>query len=192
MMRPLIPFFLGLVAAYHVRAQVAAADIRTLFAAHPELYADGFDFPVGPPDGKKYYNAQGFGKNSHLGDDWNGTGGGNTDLGAPVHTCANGMVVFAQDIGGGWGNVVRIVHVVSENPLVVTESLYAHLNDIRVTEGAPVKRGDRIGTAGGIYPAHLYFEIRTEYGMPVGGGYAADTVGYADPTAYIRAHRPKR
>ncbi len=25
-----------------------------------------------------YYNAQVFGKNNHLGDDWNGVGGGNT------------------------------------------------------------------------------------------------------------------
>ena len=40
--------------------------------------SDGFDFPVGPPDAKGYYDAQSFGKNRHLGSDWNGVGGGNT------------------------------------------------------------------------------------------------------------------
>ncbi len=28
--------------------------------------SDAFDFPVGKPDAKKYYNAQKFGKNAHL------------------------------------------------------------------------------------------------------------------------------
>lgn len=35
------------------------------------LIADAFDFPVGKPDAKSYYNAQPFTKNNHLGDDWN-------------------------------------------------------------------------------------------------------------------------
>jgi len=49
----------------------------------PGYLADAFDYPVGKPDAKQYYNAQPFGKNYHLGDDWNGKGGGNTDLGDP-------------------------------------------------------------------------------------------------------------
>ena len=52
--------------------------------------SDGFDFPVGKPNAKKYYNAQKFGKNYHLGDDWNGVGGGNTDYGNPVYSISNG------------------------------------------------------------------------------------------------------
>jgi hypothetical protein len=42
---------------------------------------DGFDYPVGKPNGKGYYNAQKFGENTHLGEDWNGVRGGNSDLG---------------------------------------------------------------------------------------------------------------
>lgn len=173
-------------------AQISDSFLYAFFQGHPEYVSDGFDFPVGKPDAKKYYNAQVFGKNNHLGDDWNGVGGGNTDLGDPVFSCANGYVVYAADYGPGWGNIVRVLHVISLSPLVVVESLYAHLDEIKVSVG-PVKRGDllgTIGTADGTYWAHLHFEIRTEYNMPVGGGYSTITTGYVDPTKYIRANRP--
>ncbi len=39
----------------------------TLFSKHTEYIADGFDYPVGMPDGKGYYDAQPFTKNRHLG-----------------------------------------------------------------------------------------------------------------------------
>ena len=39
----------------------------SLFANHPKYIVDGFDFPVGKPDAKGYYNAQPFMKNTHLG-----------------------------------------------------------------------------------------------------------------------------
>jgi murein DD-endopeptidase MepM/ murein hydrolase activator NlpD len=175
-------------------AQVPTDVIHHFFSTHPEYYSDGFDFPVGKPDAKKYYNAQPFQKNNHLGDDWNGTGGGNSDLGDPVFSCANGYVVFAEDIGGGWGNVVRVVHVISEKPLVLVESLYAHLHEIKTKTG-PIKRGGQLGTignAGGIYWAHLHLEIRTEHNMPIGGGYSDITTGYTDPTKFIKANRPVR
>ena len=177
------------------RAQLPTSAVQSFFAQHPDYYTDGFDYPVGPPDAKGYYNAQKFGQNTHLGDDWNGLGGGNTDLGDPVHGTANGLVVFAQNIGGGWGNVVRVVHVLSDKPLVLVESLYAHLERIDVKEGQAIKRGEKLGTignAGGIYYAHLHFELRTEYGKEIGGGYSADTTGYTDPTVFIKAHRPKK
>ena len=38
--------------------------------------ADGFDYPVGKPDGEGYYIFRGFSPNGHLGEDWNGNGGG--------------------------------------------------------------------------------------------------------------------
>jgi murein DD-endopeptidase MepM/ murein hydrolase activator NlpD len=147
---------------------------------------DGFDFPVGAPDAVGYYDAQPFGHNEHLGNDWNGKGGGNTDLGDPVYATAAGVVAEAIDIGHDWGNVVRVVHACG------VESLYAHLDRIETTLGATVRRGQRIGTigtAGGTYPAHLHFEIR-DRPLPLGGGYSSNTTGYLDPTAYIRAHRP--
>lgn len=155
---------------------------------------DGFDFPVGPPDAKSYYNANPFGTDLHLGDDWNGVGGGNTDLGDPVYSIAHGLVVEAHDHGSGWGKVIRIIHRVDSLTLEGShESLYAHLDTMMVTSGTTVKRGQQIGTIGtadGAYLAHLHLEIRTEIKLPLGGGYASDTTGYTDPSAFIRKHRP--
>ncbi len=155
-----------------------------------EYLADAFDFPVGKPDAKRYYNAQPFGENNHLGDDWNGTGGGNTDLGDPVYAIGNGYVKFAEDYGGGWGNIVRVVHFLPDDTLY--ESFYAHCDTILVKEGQWVKRGEQIGTignAGGIYYAHLHFEIRADTSLPIGGGYSEYTEGYLDPTEFIKQHR---
>lgn len=154
------------------------------------IFTDGFDYPVGKPDGEGYYNAQEFGKNYHLGDDWNGVGGGNTDLGDTVYAIANGYVNFAEDVKGGWGIVVRITHHLSENKKV--ESLYAHFSDFFVTPYQYVSKGTpigTIGTAGGLYPAHLHFEIRDQINLPIGGGYSRENNGYLDPTAFIKAHR---
>ena len=153
-------------------------------------FTNGFDFPVGKPDAEGYYNAQKFTENNHLGDDWNGKGGGNTDLNDPVYAIANGYVVFAENINGGWGNVIRIVHYVNKTTRV--ESLYAHCHLINIKKGDYVRKGQNIGTIGnnnGQYLAHLHLELRDEVGLPIGGGYAANTEGFLDPTEFIKNHR---
>ncbi len=156
--------------------------------------ADGFDYPVGPPDAQGYYDAQPFGVNAHLGSDWNGTGGGDSDLGDPIFAIADGEVTLVRDVGGGWGKLVRIAHRYDDQGAVDTvESLYAHLDEHRVAAGDRVSRGDRIGTmgnAGGRYPAHLHFELRSHPQLPLGRGYGAPGWRYLDPTAFIEAHRP--
>ena len=106
------------------------------FRSMPNNHADSFQFPVGngnPPRG--YYNAQGFGENDHLGDDWNGTGGGNSDLGDPIYAIGNGFVRRADQLGPGWGNVVRVVHLQLEPDSHYIESIYAHLDKMLVKEG---------------------------------------------------------
>ncbi|MEM7372513.1 MAG: M23 family metallopeptidase [Bacteroidota bacterium] len=157
--------------------------------------SDGFDFPVAPPDAKAYYNANPFGTDLHLGDDWNGVGGGNSDLGDPVYSISHGRVVQAKDHGGGWGKVIRIVHRLDSSMVgAQVESLYAHLDTLLVQTGTEVYRGQQIGTIGnadGVYYAHLHLEIRTETGLPLGGGYSSDTTGYTDPSKFIQQHRPK-
>lgn len=167
--------------------------------------ADGFDFPVGAPDARGYRDAQPFGLNQHLGSDWNGVLGADTDLGDPVFAAAAGLVTEAADHGGGWGNVVRVVHRVSSapgragagaGPERVVETLYAHLDRIDVRPGDLVTRGQPIGTIGtahGRYLAHLHFELRTSVGVALGGGYGDPApLGHVDPTAFIQAHRPPR
>jgi len=167
--------------------------IRTLFIKKPSYKTDGFDFPVGKPDAKGYYNAQGFGENNHLGDDWNAVTGGNSDLGDPIYAIANGYVNFAKDIEGGWGNVIRIWHQIDDK--VIVESLYAHCDKILVKKGQYIKKGHKIGTignAGGIYLAHLHFEIRNNTCLPIGGGYSELTDGYINPTKFIKENREKK
>ena len=154
------------------------------------LVTDGFDFPVGKPDAEGYYDAQHFGENNHLGEDWNGNGGGNSDLGDPVFAIANGKLSFAEDVNGGWGNVVRIVHTLPSGEQV--ESLYAHLDEIFVKENEEVKKGQKIGTIGtadGQYLAHLHFEIREKVGMPIGNGYSENRLGYVNPSKFIYRNR---
>ncbi|MEO9954855.1 M23 family metallopeptidase [Nonlabens sp.] len=149
-----------------------------------------FDYPVGKPNAKGYYNAQSFGKNDHLGDDWNAVTGGNSDLGDPIYSIARGQVTFAEDIGSGWGNVIRITHKLPDSTFI--ESLYAHCDKILVSTDSIVNRGDQIGTIGtanGAYLAHLHFEIRDDLELPVGGGYSENTEGYLNPTKFIKDHR---
>lgn len=154
--------------------------------------ATAFDFPLCPPDAHKCYDAQPFGVADHLGEDW-GAASNNKDLGKPIYAIAEGVVVFAEDIGGGWGKVLRIVHRLreGENPRFV-ESLYAHFTDMLPQPGSLVRRGEKIGTlgtAGGLYEAHLHLELRSVVALPVGGGYGADQAGFLEPKKFIRAHR---
>jgi murein DD-endopeptidase MepM/ murein hydrolase activator NlpD len=153
-------------------------------------FTNGFDFPVGKPDATAYYNAQSFTENGHLGEDWNGIGGGNTDLGDPIYAVANGYVSFSENVNGGWGNVIRIIHFIDSNKQV--ESLYAHCDKRLVQEGEFVRKGTQIGTIGtndGQYFAHLHFELRNIVNLPIGGGYSSNTEGYLDPTTFINRHR---
>ncbi len=157
--------------------------------------ADGFDFPVGPPDAEGYYRARGFRPNGHLGDDWNGLGGGDSDLGDPIYSIANGVVVFARDVRLGWGNVVIVRHAFrnSSGKVETIDSLYGHLESIMVKEGQTLKRGQQLGTMGGnrgMYPVHLHFEIRKNLKIGMARSkFARDFSNYYDPTKFIAAHR---
>jgi hypothetical protein len=158
---------------------------------------DGFDFPVGPPNAQRYYKFRGFLPKDleHLGEDWNGTGGGNTDFGDFVHSAADGVVFISQDYGAGWGIVVRVLHNYgSKEAPVYIESVYAHVQSSWVKPGFRLKRGDilgTIGTAGNKYHAHLHFEMRKAVGKDIRCGYDGDTIGFVDPTVFIEGHRPK-
>lgn len=162
------------------------------------LPADGFDYPVGPPNAKDYYKFRGFLPENleHLGEDWNGTGGGNTDFGDYVYAVADGVVFYSQRYNSGWGTVIRMVHNYgTEAAPRYIESLYAHVASSWVRPGNRMKRGEIIGTIGnasGIYHAHLHFEMRKEVGKDIYCGYRrGDTLGFVDPTQFIKAHRPK-
>lgn len=156
--------------------------------------ADGFGLPVGLGEGKKYYKARGMRPNGHLGEDWNGVGGGDSDLGDPVYSTANGLVVYARDFRSGWGNVVIVRHAYMERGDVrYVDSLYGHLDRILCKEGQRVDRGDKVGTIGtahGQYPAHLHFEMRKD--LRVGmyrSMFPRDYRSYYDPTQFVITHQ---
>ena len=60
-----------------------------------------FDFPLGSENAAMSYNAQRFTENHHLGDDLNGIGGENSDLGDPIYAIADRRVLVARDGGPG-------------------------------------------------------------------------------------------
>ncbi|MBK1884187.1 M23 family metallopeptidase [Luteolibacter pohnpeiensis] len=151
-----------------------------------------FDPPLGSEHAALIYNAQKFWEMNekrgghHTGDDLNGIGGMNTDLGDPVFSVADGLVVFAAESSPGWGNIIVIAHRTTTGEVV--HSMYAHLERIDVQRGALVARGEKIGTVGtanGYYPAHLHFEMRASDGVDIGAGYAMYPLNRLDPMGTV-------
>lgn len=155
--------------------------------------ATRFDFPIGSEHGAMAYNAQRFTESLHLGDDLNGIGGENSDLGDPVFAVADGQVVTAREGGPGWGNVIIVLHAYPENGVRrYVQSFYGHVQTMLVAPGEMVRRGQQIatvGTGGGKYWAHLHFEMREFVTPYIGAGYRKETRGWLDPSAFIEAHR---
>ncbi|HYH86248.1 MAG TPA: peptidoglycan DD-metalloendopeptidase family protein [Pyrinomonadaceae bacterium] len=180
--------------------------------------ADGFDFPFGDGEGGGAYTdlasgkrhdgwyvatrfAESYSLGLHTGEDWNGAGGGDTDLGQPVYAVANGRVVFAANCGRLWGNVVIIEHFFYENhERRRVRSLYAHLSEIKTREGQEVHRRQLIATVGQdpekLFNAHLHLELRWDETLPPtywpssdGKDAAWVREHYAEPSAFIRSHR---
>ena len=76
--------------------------------------------------------------------------------GTPVHSCAEGKVVLAENrISTGWSVVIE--------HLPGLYSLYYHLDSLGVHEGEYVKQGEKLGLSGATGLAtgpHLHWEIR--------------------------------
>ena len=157
------------------------------------FFANSFRNPLGngltspANDGDGYYVAFGFdepnpdiGGSFHLGADWNGEGGGDTDLGDPVYAIGNGTVVSIVSNQGstttGFGNYVVLRHDLPEPTLIngqwVTQvhSLYAHLDTVSAfAVGQQIGIGTQIGTlgrSGYADVAHLHLEITTGSVLP--------------------------
>lgn len=177
-------------------ADIQAADDEAKWALVP--VADGFDYPVGKPNGDGFYKSRGLRLKSprHLGEDWNGNGGGDSDLGAPISSVAHGLVTYAADAKGAWGKVVIVRHAFREpttGKMLCCQTLYSHLDRIDVKLGQVVKRGDQVGTLGtgnGRYPAHLHFELHFNIDVNCGHqGIPKTAKNYGDPTKFIDRYR---
>ncbi len=155
-----------------------------------------FDQPLGSEHGALTYNANPFRMSRHLGDDLNGIGGQNSDLGDSVYAAGAGRVVFAKEAGPGWGKMVILAHRVPVAPdsqeWKVWQTVYAHLERIEVRLGERVVRGQPIGsvgTADGLYLAHLHFEVREGPFINPGVGYADVPMNRVSPERFLFQHR---
>ena len=76
--------------------------------------------------------------------------------GTPVHACAEGKVMLAENrISTGWSVVIE--------HLPGLYSLYYHMDSLGVQEGQYVKQGERLGLSGATGLAtgpHLHWEVR--------------------------------
>ena len=156
--------------------------------------ASRMDTPMGSENGALVYNAQKFWEMNekrgghHTGDDLNGIGGMNTDLGDPVFAAGDGLVVYAGEPSPGWGKIIVLAHRDPQGKPVHT--MYAHLHEIKTTLNTLVARGEVIGTVGtgnGYYPAHLHFEARASDGADIGAGYTTQPLNRLDPAAVVAA-----
>jgi len=148
----------------------------------------------------------------HPAEDWNGEGGGNTDLGQPVYASAVGRVIYRQDVttANTFGRMIQIVHYLPNGDYPI--SMYAHMDQIMVNEGDLVYPTTQIGTVGntGTGAAHLHWEIRQQTFLTItattvslkneGAPYTANlnptawpgqnttfiTNNYYDPTGFIK------
>lgn len=152
-----------------------------------------FDFPVGSEHGALTYNAQPFQANRHLGEDFNGIGGEDSDLGDPVFAVADGKVIYAGTPSSGWGNLVMLLHEREDGTIL--ESVYGHLDSIRVPVGGQIRRGEVLGTIGsaeGRYLAHLHFEMRRAPALDPGAGYGDTAQGRIDGEKTLTEGRLRR
>lgn len=152
--------------------------------------------PMGSDHSGLVYNAQKFWEMNekrgghHTGDDLNGIGGMNTDLGDAVFCTADGRVLYVGEPSPGWGKLVVIGHRTVDGRIL--HSMYAHLHRIDVAKGDLIARGEKlglVGTANGYYPAHLHFEMRASDGVDISAGYARTPLNHLDPTATVDSLR---
>jgi hypothetical protein len=157
--------------------------------------ADGFDHSVGKPNAVGYYKFRGFMPNGHLGEDWNGNGGGDTDLGDPICAIGDGVVVYSDNYRSGWGNVVIVRHAYrdSSGKIQMVDSLYGHLLERKVKLHEIVKRGQLVGTMGGnngMYAVHLHLEVRKNLRIGMQRSqFSRGFENYHRPTDFIEANR---
>ncbi len=169
-----------------------------------EASADGFDLPIGNPESNtregweivaRFTEDGGDGVNP--GEDWKFSGSAENSSALNVCATANGKVVFAGGAGERFGNAVIIEHVYYENnEKRKIRSVYARLDLIKVKGGEEVRKSEPIATIKQNPGGPFHFEFRWDaslapaYWPPTeGNGQSRVRQRYADPSAFINAHR---
>lgn len=79
--------------------------------------------------------------------------------GTSIFATADGIVIKSEKSEKGYGNVIVIEHANNYS------TVYAHMKDLIVKEGALVKKGEKIGTVGSTGMStgpHLHYEVRKD------------------------------
>ena len=80
--------------------------------------------------------------------------------GTEILASADGVVMHAGWLNGGWGNAVIILHAAHKS------TLYAHLSEVKTFKNQKVKQGEVIGLSGSTGNStgpHLHFEARKDW-----------------------------
>jgi RHS repeat-associated protein len=147
--------------------------------------------------GKRNTRLQGASKN-HQGVDLNYSGGGNTDIGAPVLATHDGTAIVKNNTKGGQGRSVTIV-----SPDKKFKTKYFHLSEVTVEDGTFVTESDMLGKLGGSafgeenkWKAHLHYEIHVlnektgKYeAIDPSQGKGRDMENLIDPQKWIKRRR---
>lgn len=126
----------------------------------------------------------------HEADDLNMNGGGNIDLGQPLYAVADGEITSVH-IHTGSPTFGKHLHLKFNIDGKDYWAHYAHCDQILVTEGVKVKKGDKIATVGnsGTTFAHCHFAIKNQ---PTGVDGIAKTLEdlkkWESPIAFIKKH----
>lgn len=131
----------------------------------------------------------------HPGDDLNGKGGGNADLGLPIYAPTDGSITHIARNVKSWGNHF---HLKIETPFGTRWCHFAHCDQILVNVDDQVKEGQQIATVGNsvgnadfVMTAHLHYEIKKN---PTGVAFYPDKTttkewlleNYEDPTEFTK------
>lgn len=180
----------------------------------PPGYADGYDPPIGTVAERrsaqvwpgKWLDASPFGRlyfvgtpseAYHTGADLNLPS--DADAHTPVYAAASGVVVFAARLPT-WGNVIIVRHDPLPNSGMVMYGRYAHVEEMIVTVGQRVTRGQQIakvGNAFGRWAYHLHFDLSPTNVLELDPGHwpkkDRDALfrNYVDPREFILANRPR-
>ena len=124
----------------------------------------------------------------------------NADKNKPVYAAADGVVTFAEVVPTTWRGLIVVRH----DPLpggTPVYSRYGHVENIAVSVGDAVTRGQQIATVGLFGPAagdnyHLHFDISCTTMLETtprhwpGEDLDAVKAHYVDPKKFIEDHRP--
>jgi murein DD-endopeptidase MepM/ murein hydrolase activator NlpD len=119
------------------------------------------------------------------------------DMHSAVFAVGPGKVVYAQLYSTKvWGNIIVIDHGIVDGLPLVTR--YGHIENILVTVGQQVQKGEHIANVGngeGLFPYHLHFDVSTTDALLTkawhwpGSDLALTKANYVDPKEWLQAHR---